>query len=137
MEFTLTTPALLFPAISLLLLAYTNRFLALAALVRELHRQYQERPDPIIAKQIKNLRMRIELIRNMQLLGVLSFFLCTLCMFIMFLGSVILGEVAFGAALVALMASLVLSVIEVRNSTYALFLRLQDMEERGAKEVAK
>jgi Protein of unknown function (DUF2721). len=51
MEINLTTPALLFPAISLLLLAYTSRFLALAALMRELHVRYKTQPDPRIKGQ--------------------------------------------------------------------------------------
>ncbi|NLD99070.1 MAG: DUF2721 domain-containing protein, partial [Fibrobacter sp.] len=68
MEITLSTPALLFPAISLLLLAYTNRFLALAALVRQLHGQYQQHPDDILFGQINNLRRRLKIIRNMQAL---------------------------------------------------------------------
>lgn len=52
MELTLTTPALLFPALSLLLLAYTSRFLTLANLIRELHRRYQTEPDPAVAGQL-------------------------------------------------------------------------------------
>ncbi|MBP7675335.1 MAG: DUF2721 domain-containing protein, partial [Thermoanaerobaculia bacterium] len=66
MELSLTTPALLFPAVSLLLLAYTNRFLALATLVRSLHAHYRERADPLVLKQIDNLRYRIHLIQGMQ-----------------------------------------------------------------------
>ena len=82
MELTLTTPALLFPAISLLLLAYTNRFLTLANLIRELHRSYKSNPEEIIFAQILNLRYRVKLIRNMQIFGVGSFFGCVLCMFV-------------------------------------------------------
>ena len=129
MKFTLTTPALLYSAISLLLLAYTNRFIALAALVRDLHRQYSEQHDPIVAAQIISLRERIGLIKGMQLCGAISFFLCTLCMFVLFLGKVSLGEFIFGAALLSLMFSLILSVIEVQKSSDALNLRLSDMEK--------
>ncbi|MEZ4728377.1 MAG: DUF2721 domain-containing protein [Caldilineaceae bacterium] len=78
MELTLTTPALLFPAISLLLLAYTNRFLTLAALMRELYASHRNQPDPNVKRQLANLRYRIVLIRNMQVCGVASFFLCVL-----------------------------------------------------------
>ncbi len=128
MEFTLTTPAILFSAISLLLLAYTNRYLALAALVRNLHRQYKAEQDPIIANQIVSLRKRIELIKNMQLLGVISFFLCTLCMFLIFMNEMLIGQITFGVALIMLMASLVLSAMEVQKSSDALRMRLSDME---------
>jgi hypothetical protein len=130
MEFTLTTPALLFSAISLLLLAYTNRFLALAALIRELHRQYVQSKDDIILRQIGSLKRRVQLIKFMQLLGVVAFFLCTLSMFILFTAQVIWSEVAFGLALIALMGSLGLSVVEIYVSVDALSMRLSDIEQK-------
>lgn len=129
MEFTLTTPTLLFSAISLLLLAYTNRFLALAALIRELHRQYKENPDRIILLQIHSIKRRILLIRNMQFLGAVSFLLCTFSMFMLFMGFVVAAEIVFVAALVALMFSLALSVLEIQRSCDALQTRLRDIEE--------
>ena len=78
-DIDINTPALLFPAITLLMLAYTNRFLSLASLVRKLHEEYSrgEREKNLL-KQIKNLRSRINLIRYMQALGVLSFLCCVL-----------------------------------------------------------
>ena len=84
MEFTLTTPALLFSAISLLLLAYTNRFLALASIIRGMKKQYLESKDENLLGQMANLRRRIFYIRNMQGCGIISFFFCVLCMFLMF-----------------------------------------------------
>ena len=129
MELTLTTPALLFPAISLLLLAYTNRFLALANLIRELHRSYKTNPDDIVLAQISNLRYRIILIRNMQVYGIAGFFLCVLCMFVLFAGQVVLGKIIFAASLVLLMISLALSLREIQVSVDALTYRLSDIEE--------
>ncbi len=129
MELTLTTPALLFPAISLLLLAYTNRFLSLAALMRELYGRYRAQPDPKIKGQLTNLRYRIVLIRNMQLCGVASFFCCVLCMFSLFLGQVAAGVWIFGAALVLLLLSLALSMRELQVSIDALFLQVSDLEQ--------
>jgi hypothetical protein len=129
MEFTLTTPALLYSAISLLLLAYTNRFLGLAALIRELHRQYRTDHDPIIIAQIKSLKHRIILIKNMQLLGVVSFFLCTASMLLIFAGALVSSKMMFVGALLALMASLVFSVLEVQRSCDALDMRLKDIEK--------
>lgn len=128
MELTLTTPALLFPAISLLLLAYTNRFLTLANLIRELHARYKNNPEEIILAQIKNLRYRVYLIRNMQVFGVASFFLCVLTMFVLFLGYETIGAVLFGASLVSLLISLGLSLREVQVSVDALSYRLSDIE---------
>ncbi len=128
MEITLTTPALLFPAISLLLLAYTNRFLTLASLIRALHETYKSHPKENIMGQLKNLRKRVILIRNMQALGVTSLFLCVFCMFLLFAGKVILGEIVFGISLILLMASLALSIREIQISVNALNLHLSDME---------
>ena len=129
MDLTLTTPALLFPAISLLLLAYTNRFLALAALMRDLYARYKAQPDPRLKSQLANLRYRIGIIRNMQVCGVASFFGCVLCMFVLFAGQPILGKWIFGASLVLLLISLALSLREVQVSIDALNLQLADLDE--------
>jgi len=130
MDINLTTPALLFPAISLLLLAYTNRFLALAALIRDLHGKYKTTQSKIILDQLENLRKRVHLIRDMQGLGVLSLFLCVACMFVLFAGDAFLGKVLFGISLVLLMWSLGLSIWEIRISVNALNLHLSDLEHR-------
>lgn len=84
-EFTLTTPALLFSAISLILLAYTNRFLSYAQLVRILKDKYEENPSAVAAAQIANLRKRLYLTRTMQELGIASLFMCVVSMFLIFL----------------------------------------------------
>jgi len=129
MNLSLTTPALLFPAISLLLLAYTNRFLAIATIIRQLHGKYSNTSDPVvIVNQIKNLRKRLYLIRSMQFFGVLSFFLCVLSMGLLFKEIIYLGEYAFGASLASLLLSLAVSLREVQLSTRALELELSDME---------
>jgi hypothetical protein len=129
MELSLTTPALLFSAISLLLLAYTNRFLAIAQLVRTLHSKYKETPEPILFGQIKNLRKRIDLIRDMQIFGIVSLLLCVICMFLLYIMMIVIAEVIFGIALLLLIGSLVLSVWEIQISVKALNLHLSDMKE--------
>ena len=128
MEINVTTPALLFPAISLLLLAYTNRFLTLATLIRELHARHKREPDALIPGQIANLRYRINLIRDMQAYGVLSLLLCVVCMFVLFAGWELVGRYIFGASLVLMIASLALSLREIQVSVVALNLRLKDLE---------
>lgn len=127
-ELTLTTPALLFSAISLLLLAYTNRFLAYAQVVRNLHAKFKEDPSHILLGQIKNLRLRLRLTRNMQILGISSLLLCVLVMFLIYIKYILIAEVLFGAALVLLVLSLTISVIEIQISVKALDLHLSDME---------
>ena len=130
MELTLTTPALLFPAISLLLLAYTNRFLTLASLIRELHRSYKTNPEDIIIAQISNLRYRVSLIRYMQIFGVTSFFCCVLCMLVLFGGQMLVGKYIFGLSLLFLMISLGMSLREIQVSVDALNYRLSDLEKK-------
>lgn len=129
MEFTLTTPALLFSAISLLLLAYTNRFLTIAQLVRSLHARYKENKDAILFGQIKNLRQRIYLIRNMQVFGLISLLLCVATMFLIYVNLMTIAEIVFGVALILLIISLALSAWEIQISVKALDLHLSDIGE--------
>lgn len=129
MKLTLATPALLFSAISLLLLAYTNRFLTIAQLVRTLHGKYKENPDNIIFGQIRNLRLRINLIRNMQVFGLVSLLLCVVCMFLLYIEWAAVAEIVFGIALILLIVSLALSAWEIQISVKALNLHLSDIEE--------
>ena len=129
MRLSLTTPAVLFSAISLLLLAYTNRFLTIAQLVRTLHAKYKEKPDNLIFSQIRNLRKRIQLIQNMQIFGIISLLLCVGCMFLLYIEWIAIAEIIFGIALILLIASLGLSAWEIKISVHALNLHLSDIEE--------
>lgn len=128
MEMNLTTPAVLFPAVSLLLLAYSNRFLSLAGVIRKLHADSRTSPDPSYRAQIANLRWRIRLVRNMQFCGVLSLLLCTICMFLLFMGYIASAEIIFSGSLLLMIASLVISLIEIQSSVRALDLHLQEVE---------
>jgi len=130
MELSITTPALLFPAISLLMLAYTNRFLGLASLIRNLHEKYKSDPhQKHIVQQIRNLRTRIRLIRAMQACGVVSFLFCIICMYCIFRGWDEASYVIFALSILAFTISLILSLVEITLSTRALELALSDMEE--------
>ncbi|MDC7226413.1 MAG: DUF2721 domain-containing protein [Spirochaetales bacterium] len=124
MNFTLTTPALLFPAISLLLLAYTNRYLTIAGLIRNLFSENEDNKNRIYTKQIANLRKRINIIKNMQILGVMSFFCCVLTMMLLFFGLPLAGEIIFGVSLALLLLSLGLSIYEITISVGALNILL-------------
>ena len=129
MEITLTTPALLFPALSLLLLAFTNRFLSLAKLIRDLKGIYKTTHSHLIYGQIQNLRTRLLLIRNMQAFGIASMFSCVLCMFMVYAGLQTAGKIVFGLGLVLLMISMALSLWEIQISVKALELELSDLEQ--------
>jgi len=131
MEINLTTPAVLFPAVSLLLLAYTNRFLALASVIRKLHADHKAAPDPSYPGQIANLRWRIRLVRNMQFCGVLSLLLCTVCIYLVFLDWFTAAEWLFSASLMAMIVSLIISLVEIQSSVRALDLHLQEVERPG------
>jgi Zn-dependent membrane protease YugP len=127
MEITLTTPSLLFPAISLLMLAYTNRFLTLATIIRGLHDRYQTQQDENLVRQIANLRYRVYLIRNMQIAGVLSLLFCVVSMFSLFAGWIMVGQWVFGVALLLMMVSMGISLRELQISVGALDLLLNEM----------
>ncbi len=133
MEITLTTPALLFPAVSLLLVAYTNRFVALGSRVRALHSLYKQKPDDVLAGQITNLKRRLILIRNMQGCGVASLFCCVVCMFALFWGFILVGKIIFGLGLMLMMVSLGISMQEITISTDALNLELSAMQGKAGK----
>ncbi len=129
MELSVNIPALLFPAISLIMLAYTNRFLALSNRVRVLHDKYQQQEQRhIIFGQIKNLKYRIKLIQNMQTYGVATLLLSIVSMFFIFIQYQDVAKIVFGISLVTFSISIFLSLIEIRLSTRAIELELSDME---------
>jgi hypothetical protein len=131
---TLTTPALLFPAISLLFLAYNGRFLALAQLIRGLHAEFRREGDPGTLAQIGNLRRRLALIRHMEMAAVAAFCLAALSMLLLYLGRDAAGGWVFGAALTLLFVSLLLSLAEIHISINALRWELGEMQhEPGPK----
>ena len=127
-QLTLTTPALLFSAISLIMLAYTNRFLAYAAVVRNLHDKYQKEKDEVLIRQINNLRKRLYLTRSMQIFGILSLLLCVLTMFLIYIEQHVIAVWVFGVALLLLILSLALLIREIQISVEALEFHLGDIE---------
>ncbi|MFC7336403.1 DUF2721 domain-containing protein [Haloferula chungangensis] len=130
MALDVSTPALLFPAISLLFLSYTNRFLHLAALIRQLYRDWQEEKDETLMAQIANLRRRLILIRWMQFLGAVSLFLCVGSMVSVMAGWQGLAQSAFWAALLLMGGSLASLMVEVWISGGALRIMLRELEDR-------
>jgi hypothetical protein len=129
MDITLTTPGLLFPAVSLLMLAYTNRFLTLATIIRSLHDRYHASRDENLLGQIANLRYRVYLIRNMQIYGVLSLIFCVASMLSLFAGWIAGGQWSFAIAMILMVISLGISLRELQISGGALDLLLRDMEQ--------
>ena len=128
-QLTLTTPALLFSAISLIMLAYTNRFLAYAAVVRNLHDKYLEKKDSRLIKQIENIKKRLYLTRSMQIFGISSLLLCVLTMFLVYIEQQVFAIWIFGVALILLIVSLFLLIMEIQISVKALEHHISDIEE--------
>ena len=129
MEIDLTTPALLFSAISLIMLAYTNRVLSYAGLVRALKEQHQKSHSSVTAAQIANLRKRLYLTRAMQVTGIASLLLCVVSMFFIYIRLYLASVYIFGLALVLLIISLTISVYEIYISVKALEIHLNDMDD--------
>ena len=117
---TLTTPTILFSAITLIMLAHTNRFFSLAKLIRDIHAHQTGESPELEAKQLPNLRKRLALTKWMQALGVLAFILCTASTLFLFLEHQFAGQWLFILSVLALMFSLILSLWEVLISTQAL-----------------
>jgi uncharacterized membrane protein YtjA (UPF0391 family) len=130
MELSIQTPALLFPAISLLLIAYTNKFLAMANLIRSLVSDYEKQRDRDLLKQIHSLRRRLWLIRWMQVFAVTSLLFCVMTMFLIYEGQQGWAKALFAISLLLMMASLVITIIETVLSAGALKLLLKDLEEK-------
>lgn len=126
-DFSYSIPGLLFPAISLLMLAYTNRFFGLASLVRQLVDRYKKQPDANIRAQINNLRIRIALIQYSQAMGVLSLLLCTSSMFALFIERQNEARIMFGCAMFFMVASLVLALREIHLSVRALNVEIDEI----------
>jgi len=128
MEVTITTPALLFPAISVLFLAYANRYLAISKRTRELHSVYNKTQNFAAKKQVESLRKRIRLIIAMQLFAVMGIICCVLTMGLVFFGLQLMATYTFLVGMFLIVLSLLISMWELLISTQALNIELQDIE---------
>ncbi|MEN9897103.1 MAG: hypothetical protein RLZZ66_752 [Pseudomonadota bacterium] len=128
MDIAITTPALLFPAITILFLAYSNRFLTIASRIREKHDVFSKTQSPIAQKQILSFRKRIRLILAMELLAVLGIIHCTVAMGFVFFSMQYLGNIAFALSIIFIIFSLIASIGELLLSTKALNIEIEDME---------
>ena len=128
MDFNLQTPTLLFSAMSLLMLAYTNRFVVIAGLIRDLYAQHKQHPSDVTFDQLINLRKRMSIIRNMQVFGALSFFFSVLSLLFMFFSFDLTSKVSFGISLLLMLVSLMLLIMELQISVNALNIQLKDFQ---------
>ena len=126
---SLTTPSITFSAISLIMLAYTNRFLACAQVVRSLKAEFDKNPTPITRRQIDSLTKRIYLTRSMQVYGIISLIMCVACTIFIYFGLNLVAEVLFVLSIITLIVSLSFSVKEVFISVKALEYHLDTMKK--------
>lgn len=133
MDLTIQTPALLFPAVSLLLIAYTNKFLAIANLIRKLVSDYETRQHKDLLRQIHSLRRRLWLIRWMQVFAITSILICVITMFLIYEGMQVWAKLLFAVSLLLMMTSLVITLVETALSAGALKVLLKDLEERESQ----
>ena len=134
MEIDLTTPALMFSTVSLLLLAFTTRFLGLAKAIRDLYNDYQKNPEKRFIDQLKNFRRRVELIRNMQIVATASLLLCMVSTIMVYFQLQLVASVTFAVSLLLMTAALAMSIIEIGMSVGALNVHLADMEQALSSE---
>lgn len=127
-DLSLNTPALLFPTISLLLLAYTNRYIAISNRIRVLHSLYKSEKTSVLLQQIIILKKRILLIRNMQLMGIGSMFAAAFSMVLIYYSFAQWVHAVFGISLVLMLISLSLCSVEVYLSNKALLIQIKDIE---------
>ena len=131
MNLEITTPAVLFPTVSLLLLAYTNRFLALTAIVRQMDSSGENKHE---FYQVKNLRKRLNYIKKMQYFGVSSLLMCAISMLFLFFQIDFVGKISFAISLVSLIISLLFSLLEIQISLEALRIHLNYNSENEKNE---
>jgi hypothetical protein len=134
MELTLSTPAILFPTISLLLLAYTNRFISIGNRLRTLHDRYTSNQTKGLLKQISIFKKRIRMIRDLQLVGIGSLFFCVLTMLLIFENYMVAAKLVFTTSLIMLLASFTIAAYEIIISTHAMNIQLQDIEQELDEE---
>ncbi|WP_028665535.1 DUF2721 domain-containing protein [Runella zeae] len=133
MELSISTPAILFSTVSLMMIAFTNRYLAIASLIRELHDKFRVTPDVNYVEQIKHLHRRVHIIRNIQFIIVTSLLLSAISMLFIYLHYQSAAQMLFFVALLLQIAALGLSVWEISLSIHALKIELSDMEEQLGK----
>ena len=134
MTLNISDPAILFPGISLLFLAYTNRYLAIANIIRQLNKVIDDHYDENREQQIQGLLFRIKLIRYMQLFGILAFILCTISISALLLSSEFFGKVAFGASISSMFVSLCVAFLEVARSGDGLRIEIERTHHKKSKE---
>jgi hypothetical protein len=130
MTLNITDPAIMFPGISLLFLAYTNRYLALASVIRTLNKDLKKQDQKNRIEQIENLHLRVNLIKYMQAFGVLSFLFCVFAMLSLFWQHQASGEICFIVSLGAIVISLLISMVEILKSGQSLQIEIDRTKPR-------
>lgn len=123
--YTLQTPTYVFSAISLLMIAYTSRYVAISQVIRHLN-ENTKKDDGRVACQIKSLMKRVKYIRNMQITALLGFSINILTMILIAVGLNTLVAPLFLLGLIFVLVSLVICILEIALSAQALAISLND-----------
>lgn len=127
----LSTPALVFPALSVLMLAYTNKFIAISKRVRALHAEHLKNPSKRVHKQIKSLDKRMKYIRNMQICALSGFSSNIISIAMIFVGLDLFAMIFFSLGLILVLCSLIICIIEIYLSVQAMSVLLEeDMDDQ-------
>ena len=123
----ITTPALVFPAISLLFIAYTNRLHTLSVLIRSMTKNdNKDLKNNETKDQLEILKKRVLYIKRMQVFGILSFIFCLFTIICLYIELDNIANYFFGLALFLLVASLLFALFETLQSTEALSIHLKN-----------
>lgn len=114
----ISTPALLFPAITILILTYSNRFSTLSNKIREFIRKGED------AAQIAVFRRRVGYVRRMLLWGILGLAASALSMLALVFKCTNTGVGLFVLADLSIVISLIYAILDVSISTNALELEV-------------
>ncbi len=123
--YTLQTPTYVFSAISLLMIAYTSRYVAISQVIRHLS-ESAPGSDSRVECQIRSLMKRVKYIRNMQITALIGFCANIMTMILIVLGIDFLIAPLFIAGLVLILVSLGICIMEIALSAQALSISLSD-----------
>ena len=130
MNIDYTVTALMFPAIPLLMVVYSNRFHTLSRLIRELHDEhvYEKHIPAEWKKQFINLSRRISILRWTIMFAAFGFLFNMLTVFALYLNELFLARVIFGSCCLSMIISIIFFIREIQISTNALNLHMSDMD---------
>ena len=133
-NFTTLYPALLFPAIPLMMISFGNRYTSLASLIRKIHdlivlNKHSKKTAGHYLDQITILTKRLKLVRAIQTLSGLSFLSNLFSIFASYLEEYQLALNSFGLGVLIFAIAILMFIYEIQLSTRALSKHLEDLKD--------